>query len=65
MPDRILYGVQRIADHLGLTRRQAAYQIEQGRLPTFKMGALVCATPEALAEHFAKLHAEAKGDGNE
>lgn len=59
MPERVLYGVGRIADWLGLTRRQASYMIEQGRLPTFRMGAIICATPAALEAHFAELHAKA------
>lgn len=68
MAERILYGIGRIADWLGLTRRQAAYMIEQGRIPTFKMGAIVCATPTAIEARFAELHAEAgkpEGGDNE
>lgn len=52
---QILYGVKRIARHLQLTPRQVAYQIEQGRLPTFRMGAIICTTPAMLDEHFRRL----------
>lgn len=52
---QILYGVKRIARHLQLTPRQVAYQIEQGRLPTFRMGAIICTTPAMLDEHFRAL----------
>lgn len=58
---QILYGVKRIAAWLGsastapLTPRQVAYMIEQGRLPTFRMGAIICSTPAMLDEHFRRL----------
>lgn len=63
MTGTILYGVKRIAEHLGsqsrspLTIRQVSYMIEKGRLPTFRMGAVICTTPELLAEHFKNLGA--------
>ena len=58
---QILYGVKRIAAWLGsastapLTPRQVAYMIEQGRLPTFRMGTIICSTPAMLDEHFRRL----------
>lgn len=55
----LLYGVTAIADHLGLTNRQVYHQREQGLLPTFKMGRVVCASKSYLAEHFRKLSEEA------
>jgi hypothetical protein len=60
----ILYGTKRIAAHLNaaaanenekLSIRQVGYMIERGLLPTFKMGVIHCATPDALAEHFDQL----------
>ena len=35
-----------------LTPRQVAYMIEQHRLPIFRMGAIICSTPEMLDDHF-------------
>lgn len=61
----ILYGVKRIAEYLGrassqpLTPRQVAYMIEHHRLPIFRMGAIICSTPEMLDDHFRELLREA------
>jgi hypothetical protein len=69
MTGTILYGVKRIAEHLGsasrtpLSVRQVAYMIEQDRLPTFRMGAVICTTPELLAEHFSNIAKRESGEG--
>ena len=39
----LLYGVPAIAGFLGLRQRQARHQIEDGRIPVFRMGAIICA----------------------
>lgn len=57
----VLYGCKRIAEYMSretsnpMTRRQAEYMIQQGRIPAFKMGRIICATTEAIDEHFANL----------
>ena len=62
-PDNdLLHGIPAIAAHLTMTVRQAGYQIEKGLLPTFRMGRTVCARKSTLADHFAKLEAEARGE---
>ena len=50
-----LYGVQEIADYLGLAERQARHQIEKGRIPTFRMGAIICARPASIDAWLEKL----------
>jgi hypothetical protein len=57
-PD-LLHGYQAIADHLGLSRRQAEHMAANG-LPTFKVGRTVCARRSALARYFAEQ--EGRGD---
>lgn len=58
----LLCGVKAIADHLGMTERQVKHQATTRGIPTFKMGAFVCASKSYLAEHFRKLSEEANGD---
>ncbi|MEE3154535.1 MAG: DNA-binding protein [Pseudomonadota bacterium] len=48
----LLYGVNSIAEHLNLTRRQVYHMHDQGQLPTFKQGRIVCARRSTLAKHF-------------
>ena len=55
-PD-LLFGIQAIASHLGIEYRQAAHIHEQGGIPTFKMGKIVCARRSTLAKHFAEQEA--------
>jgi hypothetical protein len=49
----LLWGVKAIADYVGLTERQAGYQIEIGLIPVKKQGRLVVASKANLREHFA------------
>jgi excisionase family DNA binding protein len=44
----LLYGVPKIADFLGLTKRATYHLIEAKRLPYFKIGATVCARRASL-----------------
>ena len=44
----LLYGVPKIADFLGLTKRATHHLIEAKRLPYFKIGATVCARRASL-----------------
>ena len=57
----LLYGVDRIADHLRMTRRQVYHLHDQGHLPTFKLGGKVCARRSSLAKHFAAQEAAQSG----
>lgn len=51
----LLYGVKRIAQHLGLTNRQVEHMIARGSIPTFKLGKITCATRSDLQRHFTTL----------
>ena len=55
----LLYGLEAIGKHVGLTARQAESLIGKGELPTFKMGRTVCARRSTLAKHFAAQEAAA------
>lgn len=50
-PD-LLYGLDAIAEHVGLTVPQVKWQIAKSGWPTFKQGAIVCALRSKLAQHF-------------
>ena len=56
----LLSGVEAIANHLNMTRRQIYHLHETGELPTFKLGAKVCARRSTLAKHFAAQEAAAR-----
>lgn len=56
-----LYGLEAIADYVGLTVPQVKHQINQCDWPTFKQGRIVCARRSTLAKHFAALEAKAHG----
>jgi hypothetical protein len=57
-PADTLYGLEAIADHLGITRDQAKHRAAQKLIPTFKMGRTVCALRSAID---ASLAARAAG----
>jgi excisionase family DNA binding protein len=44
----LLYGVPKIAEFLGLTKRATYHLIEAKRIPHFKIGATVCARRASL-----------------
>lgn len=54
----LLYGVEAIARHLGIRKRQAYSLHETRAIPTFKIGARVCARRSDLD---AWLEEQAKG----
>lgn len=64
----LLYGVKAIAAFLGLTERQAQHRIDDGALPTFRLGGkkrgTICARRTTLRSHLAKLEREALEAGN-
>ena len=61
----LLYGMEAIASHLSLTKRQALHLHEKGEIPTFKMGRTVCARRSTLAKHFAAQEAAAASRAGE
>lgn len=44
----LLHGMVAIADHIGLSKRQAQHLHEMEELPTFKIGRSVCALKSKL-----------------
>ncbi|MAM37514.1 MAG: DNA-binding protein [Erythrobacter sp.] len=61
----LLYGVEAIAAHLKLRPKQVAQMHDRGHLPTFKIGARVCARKSTLAKHFEAQEAAARAAGGE
>lgn len=65
----LLYGVKAIAAFLGLTDRQAQHRIDDGALPTFRLGGkargTICARRTTLRSHLAKLEREAQAGGGD
>lgn len=62
-PD-LLFGIDAIAKHLGLSDRQVKHLHETCEgFPTFKQGRTVCARRSALARYFAEQE-QAAGNGN-
>lgn len=60
-PD-LLMGVLAIAEFMGVKKRQAQHQIDEGRWPTFRMGKVICARRSSLREWLAKAEAaQARG----
>lgn len=58
----LLYGVPAIADHLGLTSRQARHLADTGAVPTFKLpgNKIVCARRSTLNAWLAEREAAAR-----
>ncbi len=61
----LLYGLQAIGEHVGLTARQAKYKVVRGDIPTFKMGRTVCARRSAIVAHFARASATRRDGAGE
>ncbi len=55
----LLHGAREIADFLGLSERQAFHQIEQGNIPTTRMGRKIVASKSVLRRRFAPGEAAA------
>jgi excisionase family DNA binding protein len=51
----LLYGVPKIAAYLGLTKRATYHLVETRRIPTFKIGATVCARRASLIAALERL----------
>lgn len=58
----ILFGIPSIAEHLGITERQARHLSDKGSLPTFKLpkSAIICARRETLKTWLAEQEAAAR-----
>ena len=50
-----LIGAEAIGAALGLSRRQAYYMLETGRLPVFRLGGKWCARRSRLMSHIEDL----------
>jgi len=57
----LLHGAAAIAEHLSLSRARVYHLHASKALPTFQMGAIVCARRSTLAKHFAEQEAKAAG----
>jgi hypothetical protein len=51
---RVLVGYRAIGDHLGIGDRRAKYWADQGWIPTFRMGDLMCARTTDLDKAIAE-----------
>jgi excisionase family DNA binding protein len=56
---QVIYGAGRIAEFLGIGRRQVYHAAERHGLPVFKIGTTVCARPEAIAAWLSAREASA------
>ena len=56
----VLYGAAAIGQHIGLRPRQIYSMADQGRLPVFRTGAVLCSTPALLDDWRAAREAEAR-----
>lgn len=53
----LLYGVPAIAKYLGIRDRQARHSCETGRIPTFRIGSIICARKSDVDAWIANLAA--------
>lgn len=53
----LCYGARAIAQHLGITPRQALGLMERGRLPFFREGRVLCARRSTLNDWLAQREA--------
>jgi excisionase family DNA binding protein len=58
----LLYGVPKIADFLGLTKRATYHLIESKRMPYFKIGATVCARRASLLAALERMEELQQGN---
>ncbi len=59
-PDAVIHGIPRIAEFIGATERRTQWLHESRKIPTFKLGKLVCLRVGRWREHVAKLEQEAE-----
>ncbi|CBS87017.1 hypothetical protein [Azospirillum lipoferum] len=53
LADDILQGADSIAKFMGVTRRQAYHFVADGRIPTFRIGAIICARKSTILNWIA------------
>lgn len=61
LADDLLQGADDIAKFMGLSRRQAYHLAAAGRIPVFKMGAIVCARRSTILSWIAEQEAKCGG----
>lgn len=57
-PDMVLHGIPRIAEFINATPRRTQWLHESRKIPTFKLGKLVCMRVGTWREHVAQLERE-------
>ena len=55
----LLYGAKAIAEHLGIREKPTRHLIAKGTIPTFRIGAIVCARPEKIDAALEALEQQA------
>ena len=63
LADDLLQGADSIAAFMGVTRRQAYHWAAEGRIPVFKLGALICARKSTILNWIAQQEAAQGGGG--
>lgn len=63
LADDILQGADSIAKFMGVTRRQAYHFVADGRIPTFRIGAIICARKSTILNWIAQQEAAQGGGG--
>lgn len=63
LADDLLQGADSIASYMGLSRRQAYHLVAAGRIPTFRMGATICARKSTILNWIAQQEAAQSGGG--
>lgn len=53
--DDLLKGVPKIARFLGWTERQVYHAVNNGNLPSFRVGASICSRRSTLVSHIERL----------
>lgn len=59
----LLYGAAPIANFLGITEKQARHRIDDGHIPTFRIGSTICARKITLTQWLADMEAKARTAG--
>ena len=63
LADDLLQGADSIAKFMGVTRRQAYHFVADGRIPTFRIGAIICARKSTILNWIAQQEAAQGGGG--
>ncbi|RRD21603.1 DNA-binding protein [Brucellaceae bacterium VT-16-1752] len=60
----LLYGVDPIAEFLGISTKQARHRIREGRIPIFRIGGTICSRKTTLTRWLADMEASARTAGS-